>query len=99
MADIGAKIKKVLSSSSKGMSARDIANKIGSTRGLVNSYLYAHTDEFEKDDSYVPLWTIRCTTYCKNVLELDPVILKLQNREEARIFSQKERCLSYKGVL
>ena len=90
MADIGEKIKKVLNTSGKGISARDIANKIGSTRGSVNSYLYAHTDEFEKDDSYVPLWTIRSTTYCENLLELDPVILKLQNREGARIFSQKD---------
>ncbi len=88
--DIGEKIKKVLRASDKGMSARDIANKIGSTRGCVNSYLYAHTDEFEKDASYVPLWTIRGTNYYKNAMELDPVILKLQNREGARIFSQKD---------
>lgn len=90
MADIGAKIKKVLNASDRGMSARDIANEIGSVRGSVNSYLYAHTDEFEKDDSYVPLWNIRRATYCETVSVLDPVMLKLQNREGARIFSQED---------
>lgn len=90
MKDFSTKIRKALSSTTQGMSARELASEIGISKSTVNSYLYNHTDEFEKDDSHVPIWTIKGSTSNTPVTESDPVLLKLQNREGAKMFSQKD---------
>ena len=70
------------------MSARAIANIIQTTRSSVNSLLYAHPEDFIKDDSYVPLWRLAEDSY-SDFEETDPIMLKLQNRTESKEFTQE----------
>lgn len=59
--DLGERIDKILSSG--GMTAKAIANRLGIPRKEVNSYLYSHRFRYERDDSYIPIWTIRRKNY------------------------------------
>ena len=85
MADIGDMIHTLLVEREGGMPAKEIAICIGKSRSEVNSYLYSHLERFEKDSSYVPNWHIS-----NAAMESDPVMLKLQNRANAKEFSLSE---------
>ena len=73
----------------ESMSAKDIARKLNCSTSDVNRFIY-YCDEFEKDDSYVPLWSIKISREKRKALQSDPVMLKLQNREGAKKFTKKD---------
>lgn len=85
MSDLGTEICSILKATPQGMSAKDLATRLNTQRSVINKYLYAHPEEYLKDDSYVPLWHLK-----GNSTELDPVMQKLQNRDNAKRFSQTE---------
>ena len=88
MADMKSKIKKLLQEHGS-MTARDIAKELGCSSSEVNRFIY-YCDEFEKDDSYAPLWSIKNSRGKRKATESDPVMLKLQNRKGAKKFTQKD---------
>lgn len=88
MADMKSKIKKLLQKNG-GMTAKEIAKALGCSSSAVNRFIY-YCDEFEKDDSSAPVWTIKGSLSHTTVTESDPVLLKLQNREGAKAFTQKD---------
>ena len=88
MSSLKNEIVKTLKNKPDGMSARAIANIIQTTRSSVNSLLYAHPEDFIKDDSYVPLWRLAEDSY-SDFEETDPIMLKLQNRTESKEFTQE----------
>lgn len=85
MEDLCSMIYDRLISCPKGQTAKEIARSIGASRYLVNSTLYSRLDMFCKDNSYVPVWRIK-----SNYIETNSVMLKLQNRQNAKLFAEKE---------
>lgn len=92
MAELLEKIKDYFIHEGQGVKAKVIAEKLGVPRQTVNSMLYAHLDIFVKDVNY-QWWypaaggTIR-TEQVQEMMHIDdPVLNKLQNKENARYYT------------
>ena len=75
-------IDSLLSGRSIGLKAIVIAKKLGVSRYSVNSFLYKNLDKYQKDKYY--RWIIKPSKV------LDPVLSKLNNKENAKPFSLSE---------
>lgn len=85
MADFTSQLCAFLSAHPDGMSAREIAKALGTLKGTVNKCLYDHPDLFQKDNSYIPLWTVTSPKKAD-----DPIMLKLQNWSNVKLFSKDD---------
>lgn len=85
MPDLEKQIKELLSAEEKGLTAREIAKRLDVSKGEVNSIFYGNSDVFFCDDSKTPLWSV-----INHSAGTDPLLLKLQNRDGAKTFKQKD---------
>ena len=90
MADLAKEIRNVLSQAGS-MTASEIGKAIGCSKSTINRFIY-YCDEFERDSSDTPRWSIKGGVSLKSAtaIESNPVVMKLQNREGAKTFSQKD---------
>ncbi len=83
-------IKFAIQTSEGGLKASELSQRYSLDRHEINRYLYAHQDEYKRDDNY--RWTIKETVanLKKSVEETDVVLSKLNNRENAKVFTLDE---------
>lgn len=87
MTNLGNKILIILKNNPKGLKAKDIADKLGVSRREVNQFLYYDQTEFVVTSAYT--WVKKGGTTTASQPAIDPVLAKLKNRSNAKVFTSR----------